>query len=186
MSLFAVILIYVIRNCVSDIYCVFLWPISHSIPLTHLFHNINIYSDEKISTCSFSCHSDGSSPTSDSSVTLKFPPVAELAYVDRGVSATDHIYHVSAVYDRGESVPVKADYKGGSSVDVIGADSFSVSVAPGAIVIEGVENLPVSVILPDGKTIWTTTASSSVVRVGTAPGLYLVRVGRTVRKVIVP
>lgn len=113
-------------------------------------------------------------------------PVAELTYVDRGVSATDHIYHVSAVYDRGESVPVKADYKGGSSVDVIGADSFSVRVAPGAIVIEGVENLPVSVILPDGKTIWTTTASSSVVRVGTTPGLYLVRVGRTVRKVIVP
>lgn len=113
-------------------------------------------------------------------------PVAELAYVDRGVSATDHIYHVSAVYDRGESVPAKADYKRGSSVDVIGVDSFSVSVAPGTIVIEGVENLPVSVILPDGKTIWATTASSSVVRVGTAPGLYLVRVGRTVRKVIVP
>lgn len=112
-------------------------------------------------------------------------PVPALSFVDKGYSADDHIYHVSAVYDRGESVPAKVEYKGMSGVETIAGADIRVYGAKGKIVIEGGEGLPAAIMLADGKIIRNATLSGRGARYAAAPGLYLVRIGRRTVKVIV-
>lgn len=112
-------------------------------------------------------------------------PVPALSFVDKGYSADDHIYHVSAVYDRGESVPAKVEYKGMSGVETIAGADIRVYGAKGEIVIEGGEGLPAAIMLADGKIIRNATLSGRGARYAAAPGLYLVRIGRRTVKVIV-
>ena len=113
-------------------------------------------------------------------------PVTSLSFVDKGSATADHIYHVSAVYDRGESVPAEVKYTFDSGVDTVDDTAWRVRTASGVIVIEGAEGLPVAIMLPDGKTVRTSAAVSGHERFAVSPGLYIVRVGREVRKVIVP
>ena len=83
-------------------------------------------------------------------------------------------------------MPAEVKYTFDSGVDTVDGTAWRVRTASGVIVIEGAEGLPVAIMLPDGKTVRTSAAVSGHERFAVSPGLYIVRVGREVRKVIVP
>ena len=55
----------------------------------------------------------------------------------------------------------------------------------GVITIKGAEDLAVTVNTPDGRTVYTTAHASAYESVTVAPGIYIVRQGNTVKKVLV-
>ena len=118
---------------------------------------------------------------------LNDEPVAEAAYVDTTVPEGTHSYVVTALYDKGESLPSAAFVTDVTGLESIGAatNAVKVSGADGVILVEGAEGLAVSAYAADGKTIFTGVCSEAALRIVAAPGAYVVKVGNAPFKVIV-
>lgn len=111
-------------------------------------------------------------------------PVKEPSYLDTTADENKHTYHVSAVYDLGESAvsnAAKVDKYVG--VDAIGADGIVIRTADGRIIVEGVADTDaVTIAATDGVVIWTGRGAATV-EVG--DGIYIVRAADRTAKVIV-
>lgn len=116
---------------------------------------------------------------------LNDKPVADLTFTDTKVAEGDHRYHVSAVYDRGESAPAALDFHVASGMESLSDARIAISASHGSITVEGAEGLGVAIVLPDGKTVFTTNNAPATVTVAVAPGLYIVRAGTVTRKAVV-
>lgn len=116
-------------------------------------------------------------------VRINDAPVEEPAFTDADAADGEHLYHVTAVYDKGESMPVSVSVAK-SGIPGVGASAVTVSVADRSIVITGAEGHPVAVYTADGKTLSLVTGQARTV-IPVQPGIYIVKAATTVRKVIV-
>ena len=119
-------------------------------------------------------------------VKLNDKPVAEAAYVDEFVPDGTHTYAVTALYDKGESLPTDGYVAAVSGLEsvAIGDASISVYGDMGEIVVAGAIGMEVIVFTPEGKIVEAFRATD-VNRVAVAAGVYMVKVGAQVFKVLV-
>lgn len=106
-------------------------------------------------------------------------------YVDSeaDLSETNH-YHVSAVYDEGESIFSAKAIVEPTAIDGIGAAAVEVYTAGGQIIVKGATDRHLAVFAADGRTLYSFTASASE-HLDVAAGVYVVTVDSTSYKVIV-
>ena len=102
-------------------------------------------------------------------------PVDALVYSDSPSAVGRYTYHVTAVYDRGESVPagpveVETDRVGLGSVR---HTTIDIAVCEGEIVIAGADGVAVDVYSTDGRHVAAPSAAPEV-RVRVPHGVYLV------------
>lgn len=116
-------------------------------------------------------------------VRINDAPVEEPAFTDAGAADGEHVYHVTAVYDKGESMPVSVSVTK-SGIAGVEAQVITVAVVDRSIVVTGADGHPVAVYSVDGKTICSVTGQAKTV-VPVQPGIYIVKAATTVRKVIV-
>lgn len=109
-------------------------------------------------------------------------PVTEAAYTHVPADDAAHTYHVTALYDKGESElsePVTIDQSG---LDSILAAGLKVAVEGRDIVVTGAAGKLVTVNAIDGKTLHSATGDA---RVAVAPAVYLVTAdGKTVKVLV--
>lgn len=116
-------------------------------------------------------------------VRINDTPVEEPSFADSGVADGEHLYHVTAVYDKGESKPVSVSVAK-SGIPAVGASAVTVSVVDRSIVVTGAEGHPVAVYAVDGKTVYSSAGQARTV-IPVQPGIYIVKAATTVGKVIV-
>lgn len=115
---------------------------------------------------------------------LNAEPVSEARYVDSDVPEGDHTYTVTALYDKGESMPGPEFFAKFSGVEVIGSEgSIVVKGGEGVIYVSGADGLQVNVYTIDGRLAETAVATSAGISI--AKGVYVVSVGAVHAKVIV-
>ena len=119
-------------------------------------------------------------------VRLNASPVADTYYTDLSSAGASHDYHVSAVYDRGESKAAFVRYEANVGVDQVAGSSVSLTAFRSGIAVSGAAGMPVSVVSADGKTVYSGSCLTEMERIRLIPGMYVVRVGHEVRKVMVP
>ena len=111
-------------------------------------------------------------------------PVAETSYADTNAPAGANSYRVTVVYNAGTSKgsnEVRIDLSG---VDDIEAAAITIEAADKAIVISGAEGAEITVAAVDGKVIYNAEGAACT-RVPAATGVYVVKAGAKVAKVIV-
>ncbi len=114
-------------------------------------------------------------------VQLNSEPVEENSYTDSDVSGTYHKYVVTVLYDLGQSAPSNE-----ASADMSGVDgrasAVSISTSAGRILVNGPDDMQVSVAAIDGTALYLGRGSASV---AVAPGVYVVKANSLTRKVMV-
>ena len=115
-------------------------------------------------------------------VKLNDAPVAEASYLHVPADDAAHTYHVTAVYDKGESElsePVTIDQSGIGAVLAVG---LKVAVEGRSIVVTGAADNLVTINAVDGKPLH---AAKGDARVSVAPAVYLVTAdGKTVKVIV--
>ncbi len=103
-------------------------------------------------------------------------------FVDPLFDNQTHTYAVTAVYDRGESELSNSVTVQTSSVDMIAAKQVTVGVQDRQIVVNGAEDLMVTMNGVDGRTLYNAVGNA---RVAVNSGVYLVTVNKRTYKVVV-
>lgn len=107
-------------------------------------------------------------------------PLFNIPEVDQNV----HTYLITALYDLGESAPSEpATLEAG--VAAVSTDGVSVVAAKGHIVVHGAEGKKISVNTLDGKNVINAEVVSSSQEIPLEPGVYLVKVGNLMAKLLV-
>lgn len=114
---------------------------------------------------------------------LHLDPVEEAEYHDTEVAEGTHTYHVTAVYDKGESRPVAVTADKSAIASVL-AGQLAIKAASKSIVVTGAQGMNVAVYNVDGKTIFAGAGQAKTV-IPAQTGVYVVKAGTTVSKVIV-
>lgn len=114
-------------------------------------------------------------------VLLNNAPVTETTFTHTNPGEV-HTYHVTAVYDNGESELSEPLVIARSSVDAITSDGLSIRVDGQTIIVSGTAGACVTLSGMDGKTYHSANGDC---RLTVAPAAYLLTVGTTVRKLIV-
>lgn len=111
-------------------------------------------------------------------------PVTAAEYVDKEADENPHTYHVTAVYDLGESaVSNPAAVSKYSSLESSVRDNISIYASDGNIVVKGIEPTESVIITTvDGMNVWTGRGEVSVPM---NCGFYIVRAGTRTSKIIV-
>ncbi|MDE6325152.1 MAG: hypothetical protein K2M02_03175, partial [Duncaniella sp.] len=118
-------------------------------------------------------------------VKLNDEPVTERSFADKVSDDEAHTYVVTAVYDTfGESAASNPVTLSRSGITDVTAGGISVTGSRGKIVITGADGMAVTVVTPDGRTAASLTATAETI-VDARPGLYIVKAGPVVKKVIV-
>lgn len=122
-------------------------------------------------------------------VKLNQQPVEQCKFDDEAAARTSSvIYTVTAVYEiYGESAGVNFDCKDiPSGVENVSTDSHvTIAQQGGELVIGNAEGLDIAVATANGMIIYQGRATTSHTTVNVVPGIYIVRVGSTVAKIIV-
>lgn len=112
---------------------------------------------------------------------LNESPLAEASYHDTAITEGNHQYAVTAVYEGEESRPATINMEVSAIKAVLGAD-VNVTTGHHTINVRNVVGVEVRVVTADGKVV---AAGNSEMSVVVTPGIYIVKVGTTVRKVLV-
>lgn len=113
-------------------------------------------------------------------------PVTGNSWLDSSeISGNEPEYRVTAVYDKGESRPSDV-----AEITLVGLSetnigNISVSGRNGHIVVDGAAGLPVAVYTADGRAYASTVSASGRETINAAPGIYMVKAGNKIEKVIV-
>lgn len=116
-------------------------------------------------------------------------PADETAYVDNVILedvARTYTYAVSALYGQTESrasQPVTVAVESG--VDAIASASMTISATQGLITITGASGQLLEIFDPSGRTIHRSTPSGTL-SIPVSPGVYLVKAGNRLSKLLVP
>ncbi len=111
--------------------------------------------------------------------------IPETSVTDTDVEAGDHTYHVTTMFNRGESPASNAaKVKVVQGVDAASADGVTISTASGAIVVTAAEPVSVSVADLSGRTVAVREARGTTI-IPLAAGVYVVTAGDTTAKVAV-
>lgn len=108
-------------------------------------------------------------------------PLAAAAY-SHAFTAASHTFHVTAVYDKGESAASNRLTASPAGLDAV-STGFSVATARGIITISGAM-APVAICSADGRTVFA-AEPADLITARVAPGVYIVTVGTAATKVIV-
>lgn len=113
-------------------------------------------------------------------------PVPTCSYVDDTPETKTSIYTVTAVYEKyGESAGVNYEFIA-TGVEGIAADRHvTIAQQGGDLVICNAEGLDITVAVASGMTLYQGRATSSRTVVSVVPGVYIVRAGATVAKIVV-
>lgn len=115
-------------------------------------------------------------------VKLNEAPVTETSYVDAEGSADD-LYQISVVYEQGETAATAAVKAETALIGKVEAGKANVKVEARSIVVTGAEG-NVNVYTADGKMVYNAAGEGRNV-INVAPGVYVVKTGKLVEKVIV-
>lgn len=104
-------------------------------------------------------------------------PVGETVYTDENVvDGTSYVYHVSVVWDRGESgLSNEYNATAGNSVRGIEGYDILISTSRGTIRVSGAEGQPVDIYTTSGIRVASTRAAANVEEFGVESGIYIVR-----------
>lgn len=109
--------------------------------------------------------------------------IVDAAHIHSDVTEGAHTYHVTAVYDKGESELSEPLLMEKSNVEGIASLAQPTVKAEGrAIIVSGADGLKVDIYSADGRTVLSTIGNT---RVAVAPAIYMVRVATRTFKVIV-
>ena len=122
-------------------------------------------------------------------VKLTENPVTDTSYLDTEapLSLSEPVtYHVSTVYNLGESVvsnSAEALYT--SSLESSASDSVDISLNGNILTVKAPAGTSINIYNVDGKTAYAAVADKPVTDITLAPGAYIAKAGAVVRKVIV-
>lgn len=112
---------------------------------------------------------------------LNSEPITDNSFLHNISNDTDHTYHVTAVYNQGESEPVMVTVEA-SGLNKVSANAANVSVEGRDIVVVAEPTAKVAVYSVDGKQVY---GGQGDARVPATTGIYLVTVnGRSVKVVV--
>lgn len=112
-------------------------------------------------------------------------PVTGTSYVDAEARDDRRLtYQVTALYDCGESMPATAAI-GEDGIEGVGVAAVKIYGGEGCILVEGASGLPLTVATPDGVVRRSIACGAALTRIPAAPGIYIVRAGRSSFKVAV-
>ncbi len=100
------------------------------------------------------------------------------------VDQAEHIYHVTALYDKGESAPSNRVSTQTGALDGAGSQEFVVSTGAGVIAITNAGGMPINVYAADGSLVYSGEGSAATL-VRAPSGVYIVAVDSAVCKVAV-
>ncbi len=111
-------------------------------------------------------------------------PLSGTAFTDDNAGEGDHAYVVTALYDRGESLPSNEYAVSVSGLESVAAGETVVAVrgGHGEVVVTGADGLDIIVFTPDGKSV-SMFRGREVNREAIAAGVYVVKVGMEAFKV---
>lgn len=115
-------------------------------------------------------------------VRLNAEPVTANSYIHQGVEPGSHTYHVTAIYNRGESEASEPLIISTSGIENIMSENSAVAVEGRTIIVTAATDVPVRIVSVDGKNI---AAAAGNTCASVSPGIYLVNVDNTITKVIV-
>lgn len=115
-------------------------------------------------------------------VKLNEAPVTETSYVDAEGSADD-LYQISVVYEQGETAATAAVKAETALIGKVEAGKANVKVEARSIIVTAAEG-NVNVYTADGKMVYNAAGEGRNV-INVAPGVYVVKTGKLVEKVIV-
>lgn len=114
--------------------------------------------------------------------------IKDTSYTDLTANdGKDHVYQVTAVYDKGESLPSNAVRVSASGIsDVSKGQSFTVSTTSAGILVKGLSpNTPIQVYTLAGALVAHTLHTSPVTKFALKPGIYVVKAAATAQKALV-
>lgn len=119
-------------------------------------------------------------------VKLNATPLDEAAYTDAVAENGVYNYVVTARWDKGVSKGSNAAvaYVGVSGIDAAVSEGVAIAAADKAIVVSGAAGLEITVSVIDGKTVFE-GQGKDVTTITVAQGVYVVKAGKTVAKIIV-
>lgn len=119
-------------------------------------------------------------------VKLNATPLDEAAYTDAVAEDGVYNYVVTALWDKGVSKGSNAAvaYVGVSGIDAAVSEGVAIAAADKAIVVSGAAGLEITVSAIDGKTVFE-GQGKDVTTITVAQGIYVVKAGKTVAKIIV-
>ncbi len=115
---------------------------------------------------------------------LNTEPLALPVFHDPEGMAMPHTYHVTALYNLGESSPSDPFLLDPASISGITASPVEVAGMKGSIAVTGAAGLRVAVIRPDGVTIFSANGTPDM-RISARPGIYIVNIGNSIFRVLV-
>ena len=111
-------------------------------------------------------------------------PVTEPSFADDVRDSEGHVYHITAVYDKGESAPSDPVTVRLSSVGALYVGAVSVTSLDGMIVVRGASGENVEVYSASGVSFHSGPVSGDAARIPVEPGVYMVKVGAKTFKVV--
>ncbi len=117
-------------------------------------------------------------------VKLTATPTGECEFVDNTAAEGEHTYRVVVVYETGISAPSNAAEVAVSGIDGLTAGAVRIAAVDHSIVVTGADGRNIVINSVDGRTVFAGVADAET-RVAVSDGIYLVKVGTTVAKIIV-
>lgn len=119
-------------------------------------------------------------------VRINSEPIAENEYHDRGVKiGNTYTYHVSAVWDKGESpLSNKVEISPSTGIAEVDADGFKVTTSGATIRVDGVDGV-VALYSTSGVCVGSGRASGSIEFTVSASGIYVVKSAHNTAKVVI-
>lgn len=109
----------------------------------------------------------------------------ETSKIDNETTVGKHVYHVSAIYDKGESVlsqPVEVAINDIDGISATGADAVAITVLPGMLRISNPAGVTVNIFDIEGRVVYS-SESAGCFNVALTSGIYVVKGGALERKV---
>lgn len=110
--------------------------------------------------------------------------VTETSFVDETAEVGEHTYHVTAVYDKGESNASNAASTVTTGVENVAAKGARVATGKNVIIVKSAADMMVTVAAADGRLVYAGKGAETM-NISVAEGVYAVKVGEKVVKVIV-
>lgn len=103
--------------------------------------------------------------------------VASTNFNDEQIESSSHVYHVTAVYDKGESAPSAPFYLIETGVEGLESSDVAVSVDVNGIIVRGAIRQHVNVCDSTGIVLFSEEATSDYLHIYLNAGIYVVSVG---------
>lgn len=116
---------------------------------------------------------------------LNTAPLTTETFIDTAVPDGEHSYLVTALYDRGESVPSDEAYISLDGISDTMADAIQVTTRPRTLIIDRAAGLHATLHTTDGATVMARTLNAAHLEIPLPPGLYILAIDGRPYKIII-